>query len=107
MAKKIIRLTESDLHKIVKESVNKIIKEIIDAEPYEYDGYNPSDEEKKYYDVLKQYAKMPDGYDEDLDKGLDYDSIDNNNDEHWTITGALDKLASLNKNDEAEMFQYI
>jgi hypothetical protein len=31
MGKQIIRLTESDLHKIVKESVNKILKEIGDT----------------------------------------------------------------------------
>ena len=31
--KKVIRLTESDLHRIVKESVNKILKETIGAEP--------------------------------------------------------------------------
>ena len=31
--KKVIRLTESDLHKIVKESVNKILKETMGAEP--------------------------------------------------------------------------
>lgn len=35
MNKKLIRLTESDLHRIVKESVNKIINEIGDT----YDGY--------------------------------------------------------------------
>ena len=32
MNKKLIRLTESDLHKIVKESVHKIINEIGDTE---------------------------------------------------------------------------
>ena len=31
MNKKLIRLTESDLHRIVKESVQKILKEIIDS----------------------------------------------------------------------------
>ena len=31
--KKVIRLTESDLHKIVKESVNKILNETMGAEP--------------------------------------------------------------------------
>ena len=30
MDKKLIRLTESDLHKIVKESVNRILRESID-----------------------------------------------------------------------------
>ena len=31
MNKKLIRLTESDLHKIVKESVNRILKESLDS----------------------------------------------------------------------------
>lgn len=32
MTKKIIRLTESDLHKIIKESVNRILKESIEGD---------------------------------------------------------------------------
>lgn len=47
MNKKLIRLTESDLHKIIKESVNKILKEVynkeeliyVDAEGHKYKGY--------------------------------------------------------------------
>lgn len=35
--KKIIRLTESDLHKIVKGSVKKIIKEKFNGDRFEYD----------------------------------------------------------------------
>lgn len=35
MEKKIIRLTENDIHKIVKESVKKIISEILD-DPHDY-----------------------------------------------------------------------
>ena len=31
MNKRLIRLTESDLHRIVKESVQKILKEIVDT----------------------------------------------------------------------------
>lgn len=52
--KKIIRLTESDLHKIVKESVKRILKEdynqfsdgdfASDGNPYEMDTYNPISE---------------------------------------------------------------
>ena len=33
MAKKLIRLTESDLHRIVKESIQRILKEIKDEYP--------------------------------------------------------------------------
>ena len=43
--KKIVRLTESDLHRIIKESVNRIIKE----SDYMDDG-----------DLEKQYGKNPD-----------------------------------------------
>ena len=45
--KKLIRLTEADLHRIVKESVNKVLNEV------EYNGgsyhgyYGPSDEDKR------------------------------------------------------------
>ena len=35
--KKIIRLTESDLHKVVKDSVKKIIKEAWEDDRFEYD----------------------------------------------------------------------
>lgn len=35
MNKNLIRLTESDLHKIVKESVNRVIKESNNSETYE------------------------------------------------------------------------
>ncbi len=49
MNKKLIRLTEQDLHKIVKESVNKILNEVryLDVDfPYNirsYHGNNPND----------------------------------------------------------------
>lgn len=52
--KKVIRLTESDLHNIVKESVNRILKEgfnqfsdgdfASEGNPYELDEYNPISE---------------------------------------------------------------
>lgn len=52
--KKVIRLTESDLHNIVKESVNRILKESFnqfsdgdfasEGNPYEVDDYNPISE---------------------------------------------------------------
>ena len=41
MNKKIIRLTESDLHKIVKESVNRLIKEATLDTPYGGVSTNP------------------------------------------------------------------
>lgn len=41
MNKKLIRLTESDLHKIVKESVNRVIKEATFDTPYGSVSSNP------------------------------------------------------------------
>lgn len=58
MEKKIIRLTEQDLHKIVKESVNKILKEdnySYNGEEYasnlrsQYDNYMTQDEKRNNY----------------------------------------------------------
>ena len=70
--KKLIRLTESDLHNIIKESVNKILKENFETEAFSdiYQPHNFSDPNKDYYNgyvivdgtraVLGQY----DNYDE-------------------------------------------
>jgi hypothetical protein len=52
MAKKqIIRLTEGDLHNIIKESVNKILKENFETEAFSdiYQPHNFSDPNKDYY----------------------------------------------------------
>ena len=56
--KKIIRLTESDLHRIVKESVNKILSE---AKKKGY-TYDPTD--GRYYD---EYGNAEDDYPEEED----------------------------------------
>ena len=45
--KRVIRLTEGDLHRIIKNSVNRILKE---TEDFNYDGY---------YDSLKDYLNNP------------------------------------------------
>jgi len=42
MAEKLIRLTEGDLHRIVKESVNRILNEV----KYHYDPNNPEEYEE-------------------------------------------------------------
>jgi len=55
MNKKLIRLTESDLHKIVKESVNRIIKENnqrarkMIREFDDYDNYDEFEEEEEEF----------------------------------------------------------
>lgn len=60
--KQVIRLTESDLHRIVKESVNRILKEDEGNRlPYPYDEYNEfdrgmfGDEEDEYYDYAQRF----------------------------------------------------
>ena len=45
MNKKLIRLTESDLHKIVKESVNKILYEVLDTTDSIKSFYNDKGEQ--------------------------------------------------------------
>ena len=52
MKKQIVRLTESDLHNIIKESVNKILKENFETEAFSdvYQPHNFSDPNKDYYD---------------------------------------------------------
>ena len=48
MAKKIIRLTESDLHRIVKESVQRVLKESKSLDPYEW-----AEDEDEFNDLEK------------------------------------------------------
>ncbi len=62
MNNKLIRLTESDLHKIVKESVNKILNEWWDEDGDWVGGYEDANEEnaqtnknKRYYNRRKRY----------------------------------------------------
>jgi hypothetical protein len=43
--KKIVRLTESDIHKIVKESVNQVIKEVLDTTDSIKQFYNDKGEQ--------------------------------------------------------------
>ena len=49
MNKKLIRLTESDLHKIVKESVNRVMKE-----GAEFSSEDPQEEYMYYQNKLQQ-----------------------------------------------------
>ena len=60
MQKKLIRLTEGDLHRIIKESVNRILKESYFDSPY-------NREMKKQ---LKNAYKMPPNYDRTFNKNL-------------------------------------
>ena len=61
--KKVIRLTETDLHNIIKKSVKKIIKESFHNNPYEDDW----DEEKTdIIDLSNQYP-YEDGWKDDIE----------------------------------------
>lgn len=58
--KKLIKLTENDLHKIVKKSVNNILKEAYDVvEPYCFE----TDKEEQWYQV---------GYNQGLDDAIEW-----------------------------------
>jgi hypothetical protein len=62
MKKKLIRLTESDLHKIVKESVNRILKE-------EYDKYGMWHSDASINAMSKAFSNYVKGSDV-LEKGI-------------------------------------
>ena len=49
MKKQVIRLTESDLHSIVKESANKILKELVNVKKDESPIYNGEENEVAIY----------------------------------------------------------
>ena len=81
MAKKLVRLTESDLHNIIKESVNKVLNEISynkakDAYYTSYDNYvndlikgkKPSERKRKQVDNL--YNHMNDRRSENIDYNM-------------------------------------
>ena len=83
MKQKLIRLTESDLHTVIKE----VIQNLIDAEPYQ--GF---DDDGEFDNAMRMYTKMPNGYDRDIDA------------DDWKTA---DKIALRNKNYESEAFPYV
>lgn len=54
MKKQVIRLTESDLHRVIKESVNKVLKENSSTQP------NPN---YTHYAINKNSGKIVNGWD--------------------------------------------
>lgn len=90
MNKKIIKLTESDLHNIVKESVNKIIKECVINEKRNIKS-------KKLYDILQQHSGV------DKYPGQHYNSVaclDFHNMTDDDIIGVFDYKDIYTLNDE-------
>ena len=66
MKKKLIRLTESDLHTVIKE----VIQNLIDAEPYQ-DFDNDGDNEAYAFDLNEFFMTNESGnfiHDKDVDK---------------------------------------
>ena len=57
MNKKLIRLTENDLHRIVKESVNKILREAVDGNLY---GLRKMQGEELYDDIDNSLSQLGD-----------------------------------------------
>ena len=70
----VIRLTESELRNMIKESVKRILWEDLDVDYRDVEDYYVADNgDKKYGDWLRQHAKMPKGYDKDLESCYGYD----------------------------------
>ena len=87
MNKKLIRLTEQDLHRIVKESVNKVLNEIGDtnrgqymlgrlagrkyANNYNTNGYDEAGKIAKYAQQQRQYKNVYNPYTSGYDNGFE------------------------------------
>jgi hypothetical protein len=96
MAKKLIRLTENDLHRIVKESVGKILKEI-DLNP------NPSQSSKEDVDYgIPPYTVVVGGIMEGEPFDDIYDAIEYAEqwDNYITNSGEHKNITIYDENDE-------
>lgn len=86
MAKKIVRLTETDLHKIIKESVKKILKETrLDYDEDNFSGKYSLTKDDDYIDVdgsLDDPYNKPNSFDDD--DWIDGDK-DMENDYSWNL----------------------
>lgn len=103
--KKKIRLTESDLHRIIKESVKRIISENglnkpidgnLDIPSYEdpnelFSDCDIPNRTEKFNKIMRGYSKMPKGY----DRNINPDSV------------AADRISMMNKSYESEAFPYL
>ena len=69
MAKALIRLTEEDLHRIVKESVNRILRE-------EYYRTRNLDDPSEYYDDEGNFRNTPYSYDAMFDNAKSLEDFD-------------------------------
>ena len=86
--KKRVRLTESDLHSIIKESVKKVLREFGSDGPEEvFFDYGDPNQDDSYRELdpsvdfdwvndLEYYPEAPEGSDEYVPSASDYDSFD-------------------------------
>lgn len=95
--KKIIRLTEADIHNIIRESVEKLIKE--DAADHYFDwmdnkDYSQFDDERRELEHELDYNDSVKDYIKDRQINHDWNDLDSN-----TIIGN-----GYNMNDDTEMY---
>ena len=92
MNKKYLRLTEQDLHRIITESVNKVLIEDKVATIDDYDDFDTinhyycdNHDMKDFHNWLDDIGRMPEGYDDNIKDPL-----------------ALKRLGNMNHNYETE-----
>ena len=108
MNKKLIRLTESDIHRIVKESVNRILKE---AYSDIYGDGTGIDYPKSMYDNAYLFSNTPEEFDERMKERQIYLNRKNhlalNNHPQATPFRGLDKNdLSSGKSMDAALYRY-
>ena len=87
MSKKIIRLTESDIHQIVKETIKNILKESYNDDDAYMSNYN--DAMSDYYDDIEQGELVPSflggkSYDQYAKERMNDMQIDRDTRKYWT-----------------------
>lgn len=97
MSKKLIRLTESDLHRIIKESVNKILKE---------NNLMPStyDDEKANKEIYNKF-KMPPNYDRTFNKNLKKNILGPEGDSIGTYMGRMNSKFDVNNDGSSDEYK--
>ena len=97
MDKKLIRLTESDLHRMVKEAVERILKEGEDFPDYTLPN-GGFDSTAYDYDQALEYAKTPEEFDMMMKKREERSKTGGHHAQHWHPQAEPDaKLIGKNK----------
>ena len=104
MNKKLIRLTESDLHRIVKESVNRVLSEV-EFRGREFHGNRP-DDWRKMANIRKAFKDDADRSETDAINGYfhSFDSQDAKEADYWrNASKKHSKNADRNINNYSNM----